>query len=390
KLRAILADENLLMSLIVSELEEVKEKHQSERRTHIEDSEAEINLEDLIQEEDMVVTISHSGYIKRTAASIYESQKRGGKGKRGMQAQTDDWVSQLFVASTHALVFFFSDLGKVYVKKVYQVPQAARNAKGRAIVNFIGLEEGERITAIAPVEAIAEDRFVITLTKQGKIKKTPLVDYKNFREKGIIGVRIEEEDRLLTAAITDGSQDLIIGTRGGKSIRFDESQVRSMGRNTAGVKGIDLADDDVVVGLGITDPERAQVLAICERGYGKRTSLDEYRQQKRGGKGIKMIDASERNGPVVGIAMVHDGEDLVLMTDKGQTIRTRLSEVRETGRNAQGVRVMKVASDERVVAIETIAEREEDDVNSEAESSPQDNALDSSDVENGATDDEES
>ncbi len=365
RLRSILADEGLLMSLIVDELEDVKAKHGDERRTSIEDNEAEIQVEDLIQEEDMVVTISHSGYIKRTAASTYEAQKRGGKGKRGMQAQEDDWVSQLFIASTHAYVFFFSDAGKVYVRKVFQIPQAARNAKGRAIVNFIGLEEGERIAAICPVEAVEEGRYVITLSVQGKIKKTPLLDYKNFREKGIIGVRIEEGDRLLSAAITDGQKDLLIGTRMGKSIRFDENQVRSMGRNSAGVKAIELTGDDRVVGLAVSDPERSQVLAICERGYGKRTDLEEFRPQNRGGKGIILIDASERNGPVVGIAFVKEGDDLVLMTDQGQTIRTSIGQVRVTGRNAQGVRVMNVADDERVVAIETIHERDEEDAEAE-------------------------
>lgn len=387
-LRSILADESKLMSLIVDELEEVKEKHGEERRTSIEDNEAEIQVEDLIQEEDMVVTISHSGYIKRTAASTYEAQKRGGKGKRGMQAQTDDWVTQLFIASTHAYVFFFSDLGKVYVKKVYQVPQAARNAKGRAIVNFIGLDEGERITAIAPVEAMEEDRFVITLSHQGKIKKTPLLDYKNFREKGIIGVRIEENDKLLTAAITDGTKDLLIGTRQGKSIRFPEDQVRSMGRNTAGVKGIDLADDDRVIGLAVSDPEREQVLTICERGYGKRTDLSEFRQQNRGGKGIILIDASERNGPVVGLALVKEDDDLVLMTDKGQTLRTRVEQVRSTGRNAQGVRVMNVSEGERVVALETVAERE-DDSNDEGEGAEGDEEGVDETVDSSAPDDAE-
>jgi DNA gyrase subunit A len=360
-LREILADETKLMALIVTELQEVRERHGEDRRTTIEDNEAEIQVEDLIQEENMVVTISHSGYIKRTAASDYEAQKRGGKGKRGMRAQEDDWVTQLFIASTHAYVFFFSDLGKVYVKKVYQIPQAARNAKGRAIVNFIGVEENERITAIAPVAAIEDDRFVITLTHQGKIKKTPLLDYKNFREKGIIGVRIEESDRLLTAAITDGTRDLLIGTRLGKSIRFPEEQVRPMGRNTAGVKGLELEDDDRVVGLAVSDPDRSQVLALCERGYGKRTPLDEFRVQNRGGKGIILIDASDRNGPVVGLALVRDEDDLVLMTDKGQTLRTPVVSIRSTGRNAQGVRVMNVADDERVVALETVAEREDDD-----------------------------
>jgi DNA gyrase subunit A len=358
-LRAILASEALLMELIVGELHEVAEKHGEERRTAIEDNEAEIAIEDLIAPEDMVVTISHSGYIKRTAASSYEAQKRGGKGKRGMLAQDADWVSQLFIASTHAYVFFFSDLGKVYVRKVFQVPQAAPNAKGRAIVNFIGLEEGERIAAIAPVSAIEDGRYVITITKSGKIKKTPLLDYKNFREKGIIGVRIEDDDLLLTAAITDGTRDLLIGTRLGQCIRFNEAQVRPMGRNTAGVKGVELEEGDQVVGLAVSDDERTQVLSVCERGFGKRTPLDDFRVQNRGGKGIILIDASDRNGPVVGIALVKEDDDLILMTDQGQTLRTRVEGVRETGRNAQGVRLMNVADDERIVAIETVAEREE-------------------------------
>jgi len=361
RLRAILSDEGRLMGVIVEELNEVREKHGQDRRTVIEDNEAEIQMEDLIQEEDMVVTISHSGYIKRTAASDYEAQKRGGKGKRGMKAQDDDWVSQLFVSSTHSLVFFFSDLGKVYVKKVYEISQAARSAKGRAIVNFIGLEEGERITAIAPVPKIEEGRYVITVTKQGKIKKTPLVDYRNFREKGIIGVRIEEDDRLLTAAVTDGTRDLLIGTRSGQSIRFSEEQVRPMGRNTAGVKGIELEEGDEVVGLAVSDPKRTQVLSICERGFGKRTPLDEFRHQNRGGKGIILIDASERNGPVVGLALVSVNDDLVIMTDRGQAIRVRVAEIRETGRNAQGVKIMDVAEGERVVAMETLAESETDE-----------------------------
>lgn len=359
RLRAILSDEKLLMEIIVQELEEVRSKHADERKTTIEENEAEIQLEDLIQEEDMVVTISHSGYIKRTPASTYEAQKRGGKGKRGMAAQEDDWVNQLFISSTHSFVFFFSDRGKVYVKKVYEIPQAARNAKGRAIVNFIGLDPDERVAAITPVDAIEEDRFVITLTRGGQIKKTPVLDYKNFREKGIIGVRIADDDQLLTAAVTDGRAELLIGTRQGKSIRFHEEQVRPTGRNTAGVKAIELEEGDQVVGLAVTDTERTQVLTICERGYGKRTSLDEFRSQNRGGKGIILIDASERNGPVVGISLVRTGDDLVLITDRGQTIRTRVDEVRETGRNAQGVRVMNVAEGERVVAIETVGERDD-------------------------------
>jgi DNA gyrase subunit A len=356
RLRAILADEGLLMDVIVRELEEVKEKHADPRRTEIVEDEAEIQIEDLIQEEDMVVTVSHQGYIKRTPLSTYRAQKRGGKGSSGMEAQEDDFVNQLFIASTHSYVFFFSDRGKVYVKKVFEIPQAARSAKGRAIVNFIGIDEGERVAAITPVPEIRDGLFVITLTRGGIIKKTSLLEYRTLREKGIMGVKIADEDQLLTAALTDGERELLIATKQGQSIRFDEKQVRAMGRVSTGVKAIALENDDQVVGLAVTEPDRTQVLAVCERGYGKRTPLDEYRSQNRGGKGIILIDAGDRNGPVVGIALVRPGDELMLITDRGQTLRTQVDEIRETGRAAQGVKVMNVAEDERVVAFESLGE----------------------------------
>ncbi len=361
ELRAILADESLLMKVIVEELEKVKEAHGEPRRTEIVDNEAEIQIEDLIQEEDMVVTVSHQGYIKRTPFSTYRAQKRGGKGNRGMDARDDDFINQLFVASTHSFVFFFSDRGRVYVKKVYEVPQAARNAKGRAIVNFIGLGEGERIAAITKVVGFEEGLNVITLTRRGQIKKTPVLDYQNYRDKGLLGVKIADDDQLLTATVTDGTQELIIATKLGKSIRFHEDQVRSTGRHTAGVKAIDLEEGDEVVGLAYTEPDRDQVLTVCERGFGKRTALSEFRSQNRGGKGVILIDASERNGPVVGISMVKPEDEVMLITDRGQTIRTRVEEIRLTGRNAQGVRVMHVDKDERVVAMESVGERESED-----------------------------
>ena len=356
RLRTILADEGVLMQLIVKELEEVRTTHTDGRRTEIVDDEAEIQVEDLIQEEDMVVTISHSGYIKRTPVSTYRAQRRGGKGTSGMEAREDDFVNQLFISSTHSFVFFFSDRGKVYVKKVYEIPQAARSAKGRAIVNFIGLEEGEHVAAITSVRGFEESLFVTTLTRRGQIKKTSVLEYQNYREKGIIGVKIAEDDQLFTAAVTDGSREFVIATKSGQSIRFDEQQVRAMGRNAAGVKAIELADDDVVVGLATTEPERNFVLAVCERGYGKRTHLDEFRSQNRGGKGIILIDCSERNGPVVGIALVKPEDEVMLITDRGQTIRTPVGDIRETGRNAQGVKVMSVDEGERVVAIEPVGE----------------------------------
>jgi DNA gyrase subunit A len=357
RLRAILADPVLLMNVIVGELADIRERFADKRRTDIVPAEAEINKEDLIQEEDMVVTISHAGYVKRTATSDYRAQKRGGKGSVGMEARDEDWVSQVFVASTHSYVFFFSDKGKVYVKKVYEIPEGARNAKGRAIVNFVGMEPGEKVAAITPVPSTFDDKtFVVTVTKKGQIKKTALEEYENFREKGIIGVKIEEGDQLLSAAITDGQREILVATRTGMSIRFSEEQVRPTGRATMGVKGVELEDGDEVVGLGVSGDGRDRVLAVCERGYGKQTPIDEFRLQSRGGKGVILIDASERNGPVVGVALVAPSDEVILVTDRGQTLRTKVSQIRETGRNAQGVRLMNVDEGERVVAIEAFAE----------------------------------
>jgi DNA gyrase subunit A len=352
----ILGSEAVLMELIVKELEEIKEKYSEPRRTVIVDNEAEIQIEDLIQEEQMVVTISHQGYIKRTPLATYRAQKRGGKGSSGMEAREDDFVNQLFICSTHSFVFFFSNTGKVFVKKVYEIPEGARNAKGRAIVNFIGLENGERVAAITPVEDFKEGLFVTTLTRGGQIKKSPVLDYVNYREKGIIGVAIRDDDQLLGAAVTDGTREFVIATSKGKSIRFDEGQVRPMGRGAAGVKAMEIDEDDKIVGLAVTDPERMQVLAVCERGFGKRTPLEEFRQQNRGGKGVILIDASDRNGPVVGISLVGPKDEVMIVTDRGQTIRTRVGEIRETGRNAQGVRIMDVEDGERVVAVESVGE----------------------------------
>ena len=367
RLRAVLGNEKLLFDVIVMELEEIRSKYADKRRTEIVQTEADINEEDLIQEEDMVVTISHAGYIKRTSTSTYRAQKRGGKGKIGMEARDEDWVTQLFVASTHAYVFFFSDKGKVYVKKVYEIPQAVRTAKGRAIVNFVGMEPGEKVAAIVEVPKMEAEKFVVTLTRRGQIKKTELTDYENFREKGIIGVKIEGDDQLHSAALTDGKREFLIATKLGQSIRFPEDQVRATGRATMGVKAIDVGDDDQVVGFVVTDGERSQVLAVCGKGYGKRTELEEFRIQNRGGKGIILIDASDRNGPVVDVKLVKSGDEVMLITDRGQTLRTRVDEIRETGRNAQGVKLMTLEADERIVALERLAESgPEDDGNSEA------------------------
>lgn len=365
RLQAILADEKLLMNVIVMELEDVRERYATPRRTRIEATEAEINVEDLIREEEMVVTISHQGYIKRTGTATYRAQRRGGRGKLGMLAREEDFVSRIFVASTHDTVFFFSDKGKVYRKRVFEIPEAARNAKGRAIVNFVGMEPGEKIAAITPVGTMTEGTFVVTLTKKGQIKKTAVTEYQNVREKGIIGVRIEEDDELLSATVTDGSRQFLIATRKGMSIRFPEDQVRPTGRATMGVKAIELDEGDEVVGLESIADDGLKVLAVCDKGFGKRTALEEFRLQNRGGKGVILIDASERNGPVVGIALVGDGDEVMLVTDRGQMIRTRVDEIRATGRNAQGVKIMSLEEGERVVALERLEERSLDNGNGE-------------------------
>ncbi|HZU83396.1 MAG TPA: DNA gyrase subunit A, partial [Polyangiaceae bacterium] len=383
--RSILASPKLLDDVIVMELEEIRTKYADKRRTEIVDNDAEIPEEDLIQEEDMVVTISHAGYIKRTSPKDYRAQRRGGKGRigagvtggrvsgppsAGAEARDEDWITQLFVASTHAYVFFFSDKGKVYVKKVYEIPQAARTSKGRAIINFIGMEPGEKIAAIALVPKIEKGKFVVTLTKNGQIKKTEVDEYENFREKGIIGVKVDDGDQLLNAALTDGTRDMLIATKGGQSIRFPEDQVRPMGRATHGVKGIDLGEGDEVVGLEVSEASLTHVLAVCANGFGKRTTFEEFRKQNRGGKGIILIDASERNGPVVAVKLVRDGDEVMLITDRGQTLRTRVDEIRETGRNAQGVKLMTLGEGERIVAVERLAESGEPEDVTGGESMP--------------------
>jgi DNA gyrase subunit A len=384
-LQSLLANHQLLMAVIIKELEDVREKYGDERRTEIVPTEAEINIEDLIQEQDMVVTVSHLGYIKRTSTVEYQSQKRGGKGKRGHGAREEDYITRLFIANTHSFILFFTDKGKVYIKKVYEIPEAARIAKGRAIVNFVGMEPGEKVQAITAVPAFTDDTYVVTLTKKGIIKKTALNAYANRREKGIIGVKLDENDDLLSAEVTDGTREFLIATRNGMSIRFHEEKVRSTGRDTMGVKAINLDDDDSVVGFSITEPGRSQVLSICEKGYGKRTQLEEFRLQNRGGKGIILINTSERNGPVVGICLVKETDGIMLITDRGQALRTGVDQIRETGRNAQGVKIMNVDDDEKLIAFERLEEEEENDEEGEGEGEGESNGAEASAADGDAT-----
>ncbi len=362
RLKEILGSEAEILKIIKGELIEVKEKFGDPRRTEIIGQTAEITLEDTIVEEDMVVTISHTGYIKRSAVSLYRAQRRGGKGKTGMKTKEEDFVEQLFIASTKDYLMFFSDAGRVYWLKVYEIPEGGRATRGKAIVNLLNLSAGEKISAILAVKDFSEDRFIMMATRQGVVKKTPLVEYSNIRSGGIIAVNLDEGDKLITVALTDGKQDVLLASRNGKSIRFREEDARPMGRVTRGVRGMTLEDDDVVIGMEIVnDMTGSTLFTVTEHGFGKRTELTEYRRQSRGGKGVITIKTTERNGCVVDIKQVTDENDLMLITDQGKIIRMPVAGFSVIGRNTQGVRLMVTEENERIVAVARLAEKEEVD-----------------------------
>lgn len=354
-LEEILGSEKVLMKLIVKELTEIKDQFGDERRTEIVDESGDISLEDMIAEEDMVVNITHSGYIKRNPTSLFGVQNRGGKGKKGMTTKEEDFVESLFIASTHSYILFFTDRGKAYSLKVYDIPQAGRAARGKAIVNILNISPGERITALLPVKEFVEGRSVIMATREGIIKKTDLMRFANIRSGGIIAVNLDDGDSLIKSALTDHDQDIFIGTRSGKSIRFNESQVREMGRTARGVRAIKLTDDDIVVGMEIAD-KGASILTVSEGGFGKRTKFSDYREQNRGGSGIINMKVTSKNGPVVGIAKVGDDDQLMLTTNKGKIIRIAVKGVSVIGRSTQGVKVMGLESGESVTGIALLAE----------------------------------
>jgi DNA gyrase subunit A len=360
RLEEILASDQRLREVIVEELEEVKSRYGDGRRTEIVEAEGDISIEDLVADEDVVVTVTHKGYIKRVLASEYRAQGRGGKGTRGMETRDEDFVSYLFVANTHAHVLFLSDKGKAYLKKVYEIPQTGRAARGRAVVNLVGMEAGDRVAAIVPIREFVEDGYLITCTRQGRVKRSPLSAYANIRQTGIIGVAVPEGDELFTARVVGENHEILIGTSHGMSIRFSVDQVRPMGRDSMGVKGIDLREGDRVIGMDAVEDEAQQVLTVSENGYGKRTSLAEWRGQKRGGLGLIGMTISERNGQLVKLRIVSADDQVMVITDKGQIIRTHVAEIRECGRNTQGVRVIRLSKGERVVDVEPIAEAEEE------------------------------
>jgi DNA gyrase subunit A len=370
RLRAILASDVLLMKVIGDELAEIRERYGDERRTEIVPAEGDISIEDLVADEDVVVTVSHAGYIKRVPVTEYREQGRGGRGARGMDTKDEDFVTKLFVARNHSHILFLSDKGKAYLKKVYEIPAGTRTARGRAIVNFVGMESGERVAAVVPIREFVEGADLLTCTRNGKVKRTSLDAYSNIRATGIIGVAIEDTDALLAARIVQKGQNVLIGTAQGMSIRFDVEDVRPTGRDTMGVKGIELREGDRVVGVDVIESDEQQVLTVSAFGYGKRTPVSEWRLQGRGGLGIIAMDTSERNGELVRLCLVGPDDQLMCMTDAGVVIRTRVAEIRETGRNTQGVRVIRLADEERVVDVEPIARDEEEEAEAEEEETP--------------------
>lgn len=357
-LKDILENPHRVLEVIIAELEDVQTRFGDERRTEIVVSPDEIDIEDLIVEEDMVVTISHTGYVKRNPVSLYRNQRRGGRGKMGMGTKEEDFVEKLFVASTHQYILIFSSFGKVYWLKVYQIPQAGRAAKGKAIVNLISLTQGERVAAILPVKEFVSDRNVVMVTRQGVIKKTNLAAFSNPRSTGIIAIGIDEGDELMDVQLTLGNQDIFLGTRMGMAIRFHEEDVREMGRGARGVRGIMLAPEDTVVGMEIPS-EGSGMATITEKGYGKRTTVSEYRLQTRGGKGTINLRTAPRVGNVTGICQVTGDEDLMLISDAGKIIRVRVEEVSLIHRSTQGVRLIDLDENERLVGIARV-EREEE------------------------------
>ncbi|MDY7032993.1 MAG: DNA gyrase subunit A [Thermodesulfobacteriota bacterium] len=357
KYRQILANERLILDIIVEELKTLKELYGDERRTEIIEESTEISLEDMIVEEDMVVTITHNGYIKRDSITLYRSQRRGGKGKIGITTNDQDFVEHMFVASTREFILFFTDKGKVFWLKVYEIPQAGRVSRGKAIVNLLNLRSDENIAAILPVREFADDKYVTMVTKNGIIKKTPLTAYSHPRVTGIIAITIEEGDSLISARITDGYQDFFLCTRSGKAIRFKESHVRSTGRTAIGVKAIRLKEADVLVGMETINDDMT-ILAVTENGFGKRTKGSEYRAQTRGGGGVITLKTTEKNGFVVGIKQVTDDDDLILIGDRGKIIRISARGIPTVGRNTQGVKLIDLCNEEKVVDIARLADNE--------------------------------
>jgi len=357
RLKDVLASERLMLNVIKEELVSIRDTYGDERHTEIVDVAPEIKIEDLIAEEDMVVTITHTGYIKRNPISLYRSQHRGGKGKMGINVKEEDFVEDLFIASTHDYLLFFTDAGKIFWKKVHEVPQAGRITRGKAIINLLNLGPEEKVTAILSLKDFSPGKFIIFITKKGTIKKTALEAYSNPRAGGIIALGLDEGDELISTKLTDGERHLFIGTKMGKAIHFPENQIREMGRTARGIRGIRLSKEDEVVGMEVVLPH-TPLLTVTEHGYGKRSQASEYRTQNRGGSGIFTVKRTKKTGDVVGVKSITDEDELMIISNKGKIIRLRAADIPVQGRSTQGVRLITIEEGERVVAVAKLAEKE--------------------------------
>ncbi|MEG1008398.1 MAG: DNA gyrase subunit A [Clostridia bacterium] len=367
RLIAILNDVSLIMQIVKDELNEIKAKYGDERKTEITHGESDIDIESLIKEEVNVVTMTHLGYIKRIAVDSYKSQKRGGKGINAMNTREEDFVEHVFITSTHNYIMFFTNTGKAFRIKAYELPEASRIAKGTAIVNLLQLGQDEKIAAVIPVENFEDEKYVLMSTKSGLIKKTNLVEYSNIRKTGIQGITLKDDDELIDVRLTDGSNDIVIATRKGLSIRFKESDVRSVGRTSMGVRGINLSKDDIVIGMEPIREDNGYILAITENGFGKRTEIEEYRTQTRAGKGVLTYKTTTKTGNIIGIKIVNNDDDIIIITDTGIIIRLNVSNISVLGRNTQGVTLMRTSEGGKVVSIAKLPKEEAEDSNIEEE-----------------------
>lgn len=358
-LKAILASDELQKQIIADDLQYLADKYGDERRTEIIYDDQDFSIEDLIADEDVIVTISHKGFIKRTKVSIYRRQQKGGKGISGASTYEEDFVEHIFQASTHHFIMFFTDFGRVYRIKVYDIPELGRTSKGKSIANLIPLQPGEVITAYLQVRDFNEKYYVMMATKYGTIKKTPLEEFENIRSTGIIAINLNENDKLISARITDGTNEIILGTREGMACRFNENQVRPMGRMAAGVRGITLSENDYVVSMVVINHPEAQVLTVSERGYGKRTKYQEFRLTNRGAKGVISMNITEKTGKVVAMKSVLDTEDLIVITTNGILIRQPIDKIRTIGRNTQGVKLIRLEPEDKIADITTVLHEEQ-------------------------------
>jgi DNA gyrase subunit A len=356
----ILSSEDVVKGLIKDELSELDEDFGDERYTEIVESTADISIEDLIAQEDMVITVTRSGYIKRNPITLYTSQHRGGKGKTAMGTKSDDFVEHLFVASTHATFLFITNFGKVYQTKVYELPMAGRSSLGKAIVNLLNFDEGEKLATVLIVPEFVQDKYVIMATKRGRVKKTDLMAYSRPRKGGLIGIKMAEGDELIAARITDGNMDVFLGSVGGKVIRFNENDIRATARGSMGVRGMRIDKNSVVAGMEALNQE-ATLMTVTENGFGKRSFIEDYRTQTRGGKGVFSIKTSERNGKMVSLLLVDDNDEVMMVTDKGKLIRTSIEGINVISRNTQGVRLINLSNQEQLIGIARLPEVDEDD-----------------------------